>query len=114
MNMKEIKDREFKIEAKGEIPFASKISSGYEFISNDRTMKFIIRKSFTRNLEQNIEKVYFLVDCFVREGIGWVKGNNSSAEQSIDDFVRKINISPRFTRSVDEYRKQLNITEEWR
>lgn len=110
----EFNDREFKIEAKGELPFASRIPEGYELISNDRTMKFIIAKKQARNMEQNVEKTYFSVDCFVREGHNWVKGNNGSMERSITDFVKKINVSPRFTKAVDEYREQLNIKEEWR
>lgn len=110
----EFNDREFKIEAKGELPFASRIPEGYELISNDRTMKFIIAKKQARNMEQNVEKTYFSVECFVREGRNWVKGNNDSMERSITDFVKKINVSPRFTKAVNEYRGQLNIKEEWR
>lgn len=112
--MAEFNDREFKIEAKGELPFASRIPEGYELFSNDRKMKFIIAKKQARNMEQNVEKTYFSVECFVREGRNWVKGDNGSMERSIADFVKKINVSPRFTKAVDEYRKQLNIKEEWR
>lgn len=112
--MEEFNDREFKIEANVELPFASRIPEGYELISNDRTMKFIIAKKQARNMEQNVEKTYFSVECFVREGRNWVKGDNGSMERSITDFVKKINVSPRFTKAVNEYREQLKIKEEWR
>lgn len=114
MNMDEFNDKEFKIEAKGEVPFASRIPEGYELISNDRKMKFVIAKKVARDMEQDIEKSFFSVDCFIREGTGWMEGDNGSIERSITDFVKKINISPRFTKAVTEYREQLNITEEWR
>lgn len=110
----EFNDREFKIEAKGELPFASRIPEGYELISNDRTMKFVLAKKQARDMVQNVEKTYFSVDCFVREEHNWVKGDNGSMERSITDFVKKLDISPRFTKAIDEYRKQLNIKEEWR
>lgn len=112
--MEENKDKKFIIEATGEMPYASVIQGGYELLSNQREMKFIVKKQTVQDLENNITDSHFAVFCLVKEGDMWVHTDNSSVAQSITGFVKSINLSPYFTKAVDEYRKQLNITEEWR
>lgn len=112
--MKEYIDKKYIIEAEGEMPFAMRTEDGYELLSNSREMKFIIKKQQVVDLEREINKTHFAVTCLVREGQGWVKGDNSASVLRITDFVKQINISPYFTKAVNEYREQNNITDIWR
>lgn len=111
--MKENNDKKFFIQARGEMPFAQKIQGGYELFSNDRKMRFDIKRQSIFNGENNTSSFHFAVLCFVKEGVGWVQGDNSSAVYHITDFVKSINVSPNFTKAVTEYRQQLGITEAW-
>jgi hypothetical protein len=111
--MKESNDKKFFIQADGEIPFAQKVQGGYELFSNDRKMRFDLKKQSVFNSENNTSSSHFAVIGFVKDGTGWVRGNNPSVEYHIADFVKKINVSPYFTKAVAEYRLQLGITEDW-
>lgn len=112
--MEEYINKKYIIEAEGEMPFAMRIEDGYELLSNARDMKFLIKKQQIVDLEREINKTHFAVVCLVREGNGWVKGDNSTFVLRITDFVKQINISPYFTKAVGEYRQQNEITETWR
>lgn len=111
--MKENSDKKFFIQARGEMPFAQKIQGGYELFSNDRKMRFDIKKQSIFNGENNTSSSHFAVICFIQDGTGWVRGDNSSVVYHITDFVKSINVSPYFTKAVAEYRQQLGITEQW-
>lgn len=106
--------RNFIIEAKSEMPYAIPVKAGYELISNDRRMKFVAVRRSLNSHSNNLPKTYFAILCYILEDIGWVKSNNSSNEPSISEFVKKISISPRFTKAVAEYRQQLEIKEPWK
>lgn len=114
MTMEEIKEKKFIIEAKGEVPFAQRTGDGYELFNNERTMKFCARRQQIRNNETGEQKSCFAVFCFVKEDDGWVQGNNYHQTETITSFVKDLNISPYFTKAVEEYRKQMDITEEWK
>lgn len=111
--MEQSNDKKFIIQTEGEMPFVQKIKGGYELFSNDRTMRFVIKKQIVFNAENNTSSTHFAVFCFVKDGTGWAQGDNSSVSYSITDFVKSINISPYFTKAVAEYREQLGIIEEW-
>ena len=112
--MEEIKEKKFIIEAKGEVPFAQCTGDGYELFNNERTMKFCARRQQIRNNETGEQKSCFAVFCFVKEDDGWVQGDNYHQTETITSFVKDLNISPYFTKAVEEYRKQMDITEEWK
>ena len=114
MIMEEIKEKKFIIEAKGEVPFAQRTGDGYELFNNERTMKFCARRQQIRNNETGEQKSCFAVFCFVKEDDGWVQGDNYHQTETITSFVKDLNISPYFTKAVEEYRKQMDITEEWK
>nr|DAH35564.1 MAG TPA: hypothetical protein [Caudoviricetes sp.] len=114
MTMEEIKEKKFIIEAKGEVPFAQRTGDGYELFNNERTMKFCARRQQIRNNETGEQKSCFAVFCFVKEDDGWVQGDNYHQTETITSFVKDLNISPYFTKAVEEYRKQMDITEEWK
>lgn len=113
MIMEEIKEKKFIIEAEGEVPFAQRTGDGYELFNNERTMKFCARRQQIRNNETGEQKSCFAVFCFVKEDDGWVQGDNYHQTETITSFVKDLNISPYFTKAVEEYRKQMDITEEW-
>lgn len=114
MIMEEIKEKKFIIEAKGEVPFAQRTGDGYELFNNERTMKFCARRQQICNNETGEQKSCFAVFCFVKEDDGWVQGDNYHQTETITSFVKDLNISPYFTKAVEEYRKQMDITEEWK
>nr|DAH11130.1 MAG TPA: hypothetical protein [Caudoviricetes sp.] len=114
MIMEEIKEKKFIIEAEGEVPFAQRTGDGYELFNNERTMKFCARRQQIRNNETGEQKSCFAVFCFVKEDDGWVQGDNYHQTETITSFVKDLNISPYFTKAVEEYRKQMDITEEWK
>ena len=114
MIMKEIKEKKFIIEAKGEVPFAQRTGDGYELFNNERTMKFCARRQQIWDNETGEQKSCFAVFCFVKEDDGWVKGDNYHQTETITSFVKDLNISPYFTKAVNEYREQMDITEEWK
>lgn len=114
MTMEEIKEKKFVIEAKGEVPFAQRTGDGYELFNNERTMKFCARRQQICNNETGEQKSCFAVFCFVKEDDGWVQGDNYHQTETITSFVKDLNISPYFTKAVEEYRKQMDITEEWK
>lgn len=114
MIMEEIKEKKFTIEAEGEVPFAQRTGDGYELFNNERTMKFCARRQQIRNNETGEQKSCFAVFCFVKEDDGWVQGDNYHQTETITSFVKDLNISPYFTKAVEEYRKQMDITEEWK
>ena len=114
MTMEEIKEKKFIIEAKGEVPFAQRTGDGYELFNNERTMKFCARRQQIRNNETGEQKSCFAVFCFVKEDDGWVQGDNYHQTETITSFVKDLNIFPYFTKAVEEYRKQMDITEEWK
>lgn len=114
MIMEEIKEKKFIIEAEGEVPFAQRTGDGYELFNNERTMKFCARRQQIRNNETGEQKSCFAVFCFVKEDDGWVQGDNFHQTETITSFVKDLNISPYFTKAVEEYRKQMDITEEWK
>lgn len=114
MIMEEIKEKKFIIEADGEVPFAQRTGDGYELFNNERTMKFCARRQQIRNNETGEQKSCFAVFCFVKEDDGWVQGDNYHQTETITSFVKDLNISPYFTKAVEEYRKQMDITEEWK
>lgn len=113
MIMEEIKEKKFIIEAKGEVLFAQRTGDGYELFNNERTMKFCARRQQIRDNETGEQKSCFAVFCFVKEDDGWVQGDNYHQTETITSFVKDLNISPYFTKAVEEYRKQMDITEEW-
>lgn len=113
MIMEEIKEKKFIIEAKGEVPFAQRTVDGYELFNNERTMKFCARRQQIRNNETGEQKSCFAVFCFVKEDDGWIQGDNYHQTETITSFVKDLNISPYFTNAVNEYREQMDITEEW-
>lgn len=114
MIMEEIKEKKFIIEAEGEVPFAQRTGDGYELFNNERTMKFCARRQQIRNNETGEQKSCFAVFCFVKEDDGWVQGDNYHQTETITSFVKDLNISPYFTKAIEEYRKQMDITEEWK
>lgn len=114
MIMEKIEEKKFIIEAEGEVPFAQRTGDGYELFNNERTMKFCARRQQIRNNETGEQKSCFAVFCFVKEDDGWVQGDNYHQTETITSFVKDLNISPYFTKAVEEYRKQMDITEEWK
>ena len=113
MIMKEIKEKKFIIEAKGEVTFAQRTGDGYELFNNERTMKFCARRQQILDNETGEHKSCFAVFCFVKEHDGWVQGDNYHQTETITSFVKDLNISPYFTNAVKEYREQMDITETW-
>lgn len=107
--MAEFKDRKYMIEVNGDIPYASPIQGGYEFVSNKRNMKFLVKKQIIQYLERNIQSSHFAVYCMIKETDSWIYANDSSVVRSITEFVKKIDVSPYFTKAIAEYKKQMNI-----
>ena len=112
-NMEDFKDKKFVAEAKGEIPFAQRTADGCELFNNDRTMKFCIKKQVYVNPEKGVQRSFFAVYCFVKEKENWLQGDNYHQAETVTSFVKQLNISPYFTKAVNEYREQMKITELW-
>ena len=111
--MEDFKDKKFVTEAKGEIPLAQRTADGYELFNNDRTMKFCIKKQVYVNTEEGVQRSFFAVYCFVKEKENWLQGDNYHQAETVTSFVKQLNISPYFTKAVNEYREQMKITELW-
>lgn len=109
-----MEDKNFIIEAHGEVPYALRINEGYELVSNDRTMRLSIGKVSYSDNETGQQGSKFMVKCYVREDNGWIKTSEETSATTITDYVRLLNKSLQFTKAVKEYREQMDIKEVWR
>lgn len=89
-------------------PFGLYTTSGAEAISNDRELKFILRRELT--FFGAMENETYTSYCFVKDGSGWQQTANTSQYPSVNAFVKAVSGFPGFTRAADEFREtKMNI-----
>lgn len=87
-------------------PFGLITTSGAEATSDDRGMKLILRRwtSFSDPFGQDA----FISYCYVREGAGWQKTENTAQYASVEAFVRAVERFPGFSKATEELTKETN------
>lgn len=85
-------------------PYGMRTASGAEAISDDREMKFILRReiSFNGAVEQEVYTAY----CYVKDGTGWEKTSNSGQYASTDAFIRAVGRFPGFLNASRELNQE--------
>lgn len=81
-------------------PYALRTATGLEITSNDRRLKYILRKSvsYTGAMEQE----YYLAYCYVREGTGWERTDSVGVYNDEAEFLETLLHAPEFTRASKE------------
>lgn len=99
------------IKSNDELAYAVKTVKGYELWSNDRKLHIVIEKRTVFNPFNNTQQNVYSTVCWMLYVGGWERGDNSVNVNSIGEYIRELDASPYFTKAVDEYRQQNNITE---
>ena len=85
-------------------PFGMRTASGAEATSDDREMKFILRREISFN--GSVEQDTYTSHCYVKDGTGWEKTSNSAQYASVEAFVRALGRFPGFSRASAELEQQ--------
>lgn len=81
-------------------PFGIITTSGAEVISNDREMKYILRREII--FYGAIENETFNAYCYVKEGSGWIKTTNTLQYSSVHAFIKAVAGFPGFSRAAGD------------
>ena len=84
-------------------PFGLRTASGAEATSDDREMKFILRREISFN--GSIEQETYTSHCYVKDGTGWEKTSNSAQYPSVRAFLKAVAGFPGFTKAANELEK---------
>lgn len=77
--------------------------NGCELYSNKRDLKLYVTKISCFDTETNMEYCGYTVICFVKDGGGWVKGNNNHVVYKVSDYIDSLRASFEFTKAISEY-----------
>lgn len=84
-------------------PFGLITASGAEAISDDRSMKYILRQEVHFGQARHLSYTAY---CYVKEGTGWQWTTLTTQYSSIDEFVKALLIYPGFSRAAKEIQDQ--------
>ena len=90
------------------VPKFSILSDSYEVISNDATIKIVLRPVSV--MEGSMERDFFSTKMWIKEGDGWVLVNNTKNYNSKEEFIKDISSSEHFTQAIRDYEEQ-NVVE---
>lgn len=78
-------------------PFGLITTSGAEVISDDREMKFILRREIF--FDGAIEQENYTAYCFIKDGTSWTRTSNTEHYASVDSFIHAVGRFAGFTKA---------------
>ena len=81
-------------------PYALRTTVGLEVTSNDRRLKYIVRK--TTSFDSGIEHDFYVSYCYVKDGDGWVRTDTVGTYNDEAEFTDTLVHSAEFTRALAE------------
>lgn len=98
--------QEFFIKSDNKASSAIETDKGYELWSNDRKMHVVIEKRTVFSPFNNTQRDFYTAACWVLSSEGWERGDNDTAVDSVEEYVRGIEMSPYFINAVNEFWEQ--------
>ena len=81
--------------------YCNKIRNGYEFISNDRNVMYVLTRCVSMLGEQ--ENIYYYMKVYVKEATEWLKTSGSRCFNDISEFENMFANVNDFYKAFDDY-----------
>lgn len=104
-------NKEYFIKTNDPNTFYIRRKDGCELWSNDRKLHIFITKKSYFNSERNIQQEVLVAECWMLYIGGWERGDNTTTINSIDEYIKELDVSPYFTEAIKEYYEQKNHDE---